>query len=359
MSHVPNLFVSSPAGFSGKTAVCLGLALRFRQEGYKVGYFKPIGTEMSRVGDRPVDEDALLMKAVLNLDAATETLTPVIFHGRFLEELVKTRPETYISRIEQAFEQASAGTDLLIVESSHKLSQGCIMGLSGPILAKRLGSDVLLVSRFDEDEVIGDILCSAEIVRSTGVPCCGVVLNYVGRDVLERVKGLAVPLLERQNVEVLGVIPRDVSLTAPTAHEVYAALGGEVLAAREKMSNLVESFVVGAMTPDSALSYFRRAANKAVITGGDRSDLALTALETSTSMLVLTGNLYPNIMVLAKAEEKGVPVLLVPYDTYTTVDKLSRITGRVKPEDESKIKAAARDVEEHVEWRKILDILLK
>lgn len=359
MSHVPNLFVSSPAGFSGKTAVCLGLALRFQREGYKVGYFKPIGTEMSRIGDKPVDEDVLLMKAVLGLPAATETLTPVVFHGRFLEEAVKTPPEVYMSRIEHAFEEASSGVDILIVESTHRLSHGCIMGLSGPVLAKRLGSQVLLVSRFDEDAVIGDILCSAEIIRSVGVPCSGVVLNHVGREVLERARGLATPLLHRQGIEVLGVIPRDAALTAPTAHEVYGALGGEILAAREKMDNAVDSFVVGAMTPESALSYFRRAANKGVITGGDRSDLALSALETSTSMLILTGNLYPNIMVLAKAEEKGVPVILVPYDTYATVEKLSRITGRVKPEDDLKIKAAARDVEEHVEWRKILDMLLK
>lgn len=359
MSHVPNLFVSSPTGFSGKTAVCLGLALRFRREGYKVGYFKPIGTEMTRVGDRPVDEDVLLMKAALNLDLPVETLAPVIFHGRLLEELVKTPPEVYMSRIEKAFEAASIGMDLLIVESAHKLSYGCIMGLSGPVLAKRLASQALLISRFDEDAVLGDILCSAELLRSLGVPCSGVVLNDVGRDVLERVRGLAVPLLQRQNMEVLGVIPRDVLLTAPTVQEVYAALGGEILAAPGKMSNLVESFIVGAMTPESALSYFRRATDKAVITGGDRSDLALAALETSTSLLILTGNLYPNIAVLAKAEEKGVPVLLVPFDTYTTVEKLSRITGRVKPEDDLKIKAAARHVDESVEWRKILDTLLK
>ncbi|MEM2905939.1 MAG: phosphotransacetylase family protein [Candidatus Bathyarchaeia archaeon] len=356
---MPNLFVSSPEGFSGKTAICLGLALTLRREGYKVGYFKPIGTEMKRVGDRPVDEDVSLMKAALNLDAPVDALAPVIFHDRLLEELVRTPPETYMLRIEKAFEKASSGMDLLIVESTHKLSYGCTMGLSGPVLAKRLGSHAVLVSRFNEDAALGDILCSAQLLRSLGVPCMGVILNDVDRNILERVKGLAAPLLQRQNVEVLGIIPRDVSLTAPTAQDVYAALGGEVLATPEKMSNLVESFVVGAMTPDSALSYFRRAANKAVITGGDRSDVALAALETSTSMLILTGNLYPNIMVLAKAEEKGVPVLLVPYDTYTTVEKLSRITGRVKPEDEFRIRAVAKHVEEHVNWRKILDMLLK
>ena len=37
-----NLFIMGPAG-SGKTSIALGLALKFRQEGYRVAYFKPVG----------------------------------------------------------------------------------------------------------------------------------------------------------------------------------------------------------------------------------------------------------------------------------------------------------------------------
>ena len=37
--------------------------------------------------------------------------------------------------------------------------------------------------------------------------------------------------------------------------------------------------LVGAMSVESALSYFRRKPNKAVITGGDRADIQLAALE--------------------------------------------------------------------------------
>lgn len=107
---------------------------------------------------------------------------------------------------------------------------------------------------------------------------------------------------------------------------------------------------------DQALRYFRRSVNKAVITGGDRTDLALAALETSTSVLVLTGNIYPSVNVLSRAREAQVPVILVPHDTYTTVRMIESITGRIRPHDEKRIAAAKKVVEENVEWRKILGI---
>jgi len=115
---------------------------------------------------------------------------------------------------------------------------------------------------------------------------------------------------------------------------------------------------VGAMSPESSLSYFRRSFRKAVITGGDRADIQLAALETSLSALILTGNLYPDARVLSRAEELGVPVLLVPWDTYSTVRHISSLTGRISAKDEKKIGLAKKIVEENVEWKRILDVLV-
>ena len=111
------------------------------------------------------------------------------------------------------------------------------------------------------------------------------------------------------------------------------------------------------MTQDSAIHYFRRAPRKAVITGGDRPDLALAALETDTSALILTGNLYPDVRVLARAEEKGVPVILVPYDTYTTVGKVKDVTGKIRIGDKKRINEAKRLVSKHVNWKGLFSCL--
>ena len=112
--------------------------------------------------------------------------------------------------------------------------------------------------------------------------------------------------------------------------EIVDALGGTVLSAEDHLDDRVETFMVGAMGQDKALRFFRRKARKAVITGGDRADVQLAALETNTSALVLTGNFPPSSIVLARAEELGVPMVLVDMDTLTAVEHMEQLLGRVR-----------------------------
>ena len=68
MKNLPSLYVASDTHESiGKTAICLGLALKFKDKGLNVGYFKPIGWHTSSREGKPVDDDTLLMKHLLNL----------------------------------------------------------------------------------------------------------------------------------------------------------------------------------------------------------------------------------------------------------------------------------------------------
>jgi BioD-like phosphotransacetylase family protein len=120
------------------------------------------------------------------------------------------------------------------------------------------------------------------------------------------------------------------------------------------MDNVIEEFLVGAMTPESALRYFRRSLRKAVITGGDRMDIQMAALQTDLSALILTGNYYPDARVLGRAEELGVPVLLVSSDTFATVKEISSLTGRIRPNDTRKIDLANQMVEQYVDCDEIL-----
>jgi len=88
-------------------------------------------------------------------------------------------------------------------------------------------------------------------------------------------------------------------------------------------------FFVGAMSGDAppALPLFR-IQNKLAITGGDRSDMIVAALESSTSGIVLTNNIIPPQNIIAKAADKNVPLLLVPYDTFRTAKQIDDMTPR-------------------------------
>jgi hypothetical protein len=109
--------------------------------------------------------------------------------------------------------------------------------------------------------------------------------------------------------------------------ELAKHLGGEILNCPERSEELVENLMVGALSVDSGLDYFRRKANKAVITRGDRPDLQMAALETSTKCLILTGAIRPMPIVLHRAIEKGVPIIVVEEDTISTLRRIEEALG--------------------------------
>jgi BioD-like phosphotransacetylase family protein len=245
----------------------------------------------------------------------------------------------------------------MILESPQILGLGASAGLDTIALAKKLKSYLVLVSLLQDDTYVDRIIWRKTGVESRGAEFAGVILNLIPRTHLERIKRFRLPVLEKNSVRILGIVPENIELKAPTVREVCDILQCEILTSVDKLDNRVEDFLVGAMTPETALAHFRRSLRKAVITGGDRSDIQLAALETDTSAIILTGNIYPDVRVLTRAEELQVPVLLVTFDTYTTIKRLEALTGRIKPFDKKKIELAKKQIDEYVYWSDITKLL--
>jgi len=358
MNDVPSLYVASATERSiGKTALCLGLALLFKEHGLKVGYFKPLGWHTETKEGKPIDSDTVLMKETLRLEEPLDTLTPVLLEYHYLDQYSPEDSKDLLDKISRAYEEVSANKDIVVVEALHEPCLGASLNLSAAKLAKTFSSQILLLSSTHQDRAVDEILSESACISREGSKCCGAIFSRVRDHIERRIKERMVPTLERYGIHVWGVIPESTVLTAPTVKEIVGVLGGEVLCGEDYLSNQVEHYLVGAMTHEAAIRYFRRAKRKAVVTGGDRPDIALAALETDTSAVILTGNLYPNVRVLAKAEEKGVPVILVPYDTYTTVNKVRDVTGRITVGDVKRINEAKRIVSEHVQWKGLLEAL--
>jgi len=358
MVEKPSLYVCSFSGFSGKSIVSLGLALNLRDMGYRIGYLKPVGWEMGRgAKGEKIDEDAQLMMSVLDLRLPMDVVVPVIFGARFLEETEKTDPSLYEERILKAYERAAEDKDLIILEGPYSLGVGSSMGIDPISLSKKFKSRILMVSTFQNDATIDRDAWAKIVIEALGGGFMGLVLNRVPRTDVERVRRFAPPVFEKNGIDLLGIVPENVEIMAPTVREICEKTRCEVLTAEDRLDNLVEDILVGAMSLESSLTYFRRSFRKAVITGGDRTDIQLAALETNLSALILTGNLYPDTRVLSRAEELEIPVLLVPWDTYTTVRRVSSLTGRINPKDEKKIALTKELVGENVEWRRILNTL--
>jgi BioD-like phosphotransacetylase family protein len=347
------IYIASTDEASGKSAIIIALASIAMEMGKKVGYFKPIGIKSSIPGREHLDEDAEIMRTFLRLEHESNIICPfTLDKEEFLDEFVDA--ESCIRNIKASYEKISHDKDLMLIEGPHNFSVGSFINCPIPRLAKDLKAEILLVERVMDDSVVDDVLQSQDCCIRWGVNLFGVILNRISPDKMERVKHVIKPFIEKHGIKVLGLIPEDKNLSAPTAREICDFIGGRVLAGKDGLDKMIEAILIGAMTPDSAAKYFRRVTNELVITGGDRTDIILTALETDVSAIVLTGNLHPSAKVLPKADELKVPLILVPYDTYTTLQYIQKIIGKIKPRDSRRISTAVNLVREHVDWRQLI-----
>jgi len=348
---VKSLFImGTPA--SGKTAASVGLALRFQQEGYRVNYFKPVG--ITGGTSRDEDEDGVLMKSVLRMDHSLKDIVPYTVGPSYLSG---NRNCVSLQEIISAYRRVSEGSDIVIVGgASFPHIMGCV-GLDSITLAREFKSTAVFLIHIENDFSLDNAIFINSYLECRGIPIAGNIFNNVPRALLAKTQGVYQAVIEEKGYRSLGVVPRRPEIASPTVAEYFEALGGEVLSGKENMDRLVEDVLVGAMTIESALGYLRRAPNKAVITGGDRADIALAALETSTSALILTGGLYPDVKVIARAIEREVPVLLVHYDTYTTLERCAEISRRLRPTDRRSIELAQENIDKYIDWKGILKTL--
>ncbi|MEM0313315.1 MAG: phosphotransacetylase family protein [Candidatus Bathyarchaeia archaeon] len=351
------VYIASNDDDSGKSIVTLSLAIIAKEMGKNVGYFKPLGMETSFTpGMEAVDEDVEIFKKVLNLEFESKTLCPITLRRDFfLEDFTKFDPARYIEKINSAFRAVSEGKDVTLIEGPPSLATGSFIGCPVPRLAKEFNADIMLVAKFTDEFVVDEVLRAKDYCARWNTRIAGVLLNRISPDRVYDVKDKIKPFIERQGLNVLGLIPEEAKLSALTAGEVCDFLGGKVLAGLEGLENIVETILIGAMTPESAAKHFQKAKNELVVTGGDRNDIILTALETGASAIILTGNLYPSVKVLPRADELKIPLILVPYDTYTTLQHINKVIGRVKPKDIRRIEIAAELIKKNVDWKQILE----
>jgi hypothetical protein len=324
-----SLYVTSVESHSGKTAACLALAKKLKEDGHCVKYMKPLSLQPYRIAGKLADEDAAFAKEVLHLSEEPWELSSVVVTSDVLRKQLSAATQAdLLEKVKADATHLIAGCEILLLEGGGSLREGYVMGLPTPAVAAALGSTVLVIIRYrSEVQLIDDALASR---TRLGESMCGVIINRVPDDALPFVSDIAREYLEAHNIPVFGVLPETRSLEALTVQELIDVLNAEVLTNLVNPDALVENLTVGAMTAEAALSRFRRAVNKAVITGGDRTDIQLAALETSTTCLILTGNMRPSPLIIKQADQFGVPVLLVRDNTMEAIEKIERVFGKTR-----------------------------
>lgn len=347
-----SLYITSVEKYSGKTALCLALGKHYQERGLSVGYLKPFSLRPWRTGDKVADEDAAFVIEILGVNAKPWELSPVVITTEMLRDyLTNNEKIDYMPKILEAAKLLEEKKDLLLLEGGGSLREGYLMNLATPHVAKELGSAIIVVVKYCEEACLLDDVLAAKFRLPNSLT--GVVINRVPSHALGFMNNLIVPYLEKEGVPILGVLPEDAALAALSVGEIVDVLNAEVLTSCYDEEALVEALMVGAMTEDSALRRFRKQPNKAVITGGDRTDIQLAALETSTKCLILTGNLNPSNLIIKQAENMGVPILLVPGNTMETVESLDRIFGKTRLRQTEKLDKFVAYVKENIDLKRL------
>lgn len=334
------LYIASTAGYSGKNMIIMGLGLLFQKHGLRVGYMKPVGAMPKEKDSLLGDEDAFFVRDVLGITDDPSLVTPVVATHDFI---VSAFSGKYIDRmpdIKKAYYELASDKDIVLVAGSGSMYSGRYCHLDGIRVARDMGLKTILIDRYFQKELDYDFILALNDQLNGSM--AGVIFNDIPPSYMNEAEGLIKPFLEKSGINVLAVIPKDPLMGAINVSDLADRLGGKMVSVHTKGDRIVENFLIGTMQVENFLTHFRRNKNAAVIVGGDRSDVQLVALEGNCPCLVLTGNLYPNDIIMKRSETANVPIIVVREDTYTVAKRMEAILSSHKLRDVVKIKHGAQ-----------------
>lgn len=358
MAQGKHLLIGSHRSSSGKSATILGIALNLKAQGYKIGYGKPLGTFTSP----NLPESAPSLEADVTFITETLELSPDLIYPTLInldrysvQKRLEGLDQTDYNHQLSTYQNHSA--DLLLIEAPANTAEGALFGLSLREIAEALSAPILLVARYQSLLVVDHILIAK---KRLGDRLIGAVINDIPTDQYAEASTLLPPYLTKAGVPVLATLPENLILRSVSVAELVNQLKATVLLQPDYISLkdvMIEDLKIGAMDVNSARLFFRQSRNKAVITGSNRIDLQLAALESSTNCLFLTGTPQISNEVRDRASELGVPVVSVNKDTLTTVGIIESSLGHVRLQEGVKVAVISQMMQENFNFPLLLELL--
>jgi uncharacterized protein len=348
------LLIASTEAYCGKSATILGLSYLAQAKDISIGYGQPLAIDFRGDSVTPaLEEDVKFLATALGL-SANQVKPPLLSVDRQMinQRLRGENCQDYSEAVREYVGQIEG--DLIFLEGSSNLWEGSIFNLSVPELAELVDASILLVARYQPQLLVGSLLSAKKFL---GDRLLGVVINDVPPAEFSTASETIKLYLENQQIPVLGMIPKDRILNSVSVKEIAKRLNAEVLCCSEHLDWMIESLSIGAMNVNSALGYFRQRENMAVVTGGDRTELQMAALETSTHCLILTGRIPPKAIIIERAESLEIPVLSVDTDTLTTVEVVDGAFGKVPLQEEIKVRQIKRLIKQNFDFERLLECL--
>ncbi|MBY9018287.1 MAG: phosphotransacetylase family protein [Candidatus Lokiarchaeota archaeon] len=340
----------------GKSLLAIGIMLNLQEKGKKVAYFKPVGIPRGAFSDKADRDVGFIQNTVFKTDLPYDIISPVSIPDCYYVDLIdSSKKEGHLISIKQAYEEISKKYDYIIIEGAPSIKKYIRVGLDDVTVAKTLGiNELVYIQTESSDKCIDNLFFTKKYFEFRDVKIKGVIFNKIDHEYKARIEELRENHIERYNISIIAIIPKSLELLSPRVSELQWAIGGELLneLAIEGLDQVVETYIIAAMNVQAALKYLRSVKKAVVITGGDRSDVALAALNENVSALILTGFIKPDATVINEANKKKIPIILSPSDTYTTIRNMERVKPSIQEQEINLVKEL---VNTHFNW----DILLK
>jgi BioD-like phosphotransacetylase family protein len=361
----PRLFVAATRQNDGKTTVALGLIAALRKRVGRVGFIKPVGQRFVEVEGKQIDEDSLLIDQTFSVHTPLEAMSPIAIEPDFTRRYIDhAHGDFLVRRIQNSFDRAAWEKDFTIIEGTGHAGVGSVFDLSNARVAHLLASKVLLVSEGGIGRPIDEVVLNKALFDKEQVEIVGVILNKVLPEKLEQVHDFARRGLRRLGIDLLGVIPAEPVLADPTLGQIARQVKGRFLNAETEDRRRVRRVIIGAMNSSHVMEYF--SPGTLVITPGDREDVILAALSTSSlseadgnaiAGLVLSGDLFPHSSVMDLIRHSDLPAICSPLDSYAVASGIHSMTIKTLPGDAEKIDRIQALIESHVEVDRLLEKL--
>src|SRR5471030_2980225 len=339
----PRVFIAATRQNDGKTTTSLGLIAALQKHFPRVGYIKPVGQRFVEIEEEKIDEDSVLMDAVFRMNTPLVDMSPIAVEPDFTRKyLQSSNNEALVKKIQKAFDRVAWEKDFVLCEGSGHAGVGSVFDLSNARVAKILGAKVIIVSQGGIGKPIDEIALNQALFEKEGVEIIGVILNKVLGEKVDYVADFARRGLKRKGLDLLGVLPYEQILCNPSMELIREELQAELL------HSLVDDVVIGAMSAQNAIQFFKRGV--LIIPPGDREDIllaagAMTSPHSDDKMagIVLTGGLRPGAGVIKAMQSMPIPVLLAKADSYEVASKVHNLIVKTRPRDAEKI-SLIRDI---------------
>lgn len=358
-----NIFLSSIHQDAGKTTVSLGLYQSLRDRKLKTAFMKPVGQHVVSVGDSTVDKDSYLIGEVFRCSKKKlKEMSPVTIGRGYTEKYINEPHKQQLGEaIEKSFKSLIKGKSAIIVEGTGHAGVGSVIDYSNADVARLLGSKVIIVSEGGIGKSIDEIMLNKALFDLKQVEVLGIIVNKVLPEKYEKIKAMLGKGLEHKGIKLLGVIPVDPILSAPTVEQVMESLDLKLLCGKESLKRRVRHNIVAAMEPHNMIHYLKE--DTLVLTSGDRVDNILVAVSShlvgkgksnQVSGIILTGGLMPNPKIIDLLKKSCIPILITDHDTYTVAAKIEHLICKIQKSDKDKIKEANDLVKKYVDVDAIL-----